>query len=61
MERIKKCNGYAAWMLHWITTDTVEGMEVYFCFHPDNECFFISSDPQQAVDSFSRKEFAYNG
>jgi hypothetical protein len=64
LEALKQVDGFEPWMLNWVfITEKRESANIvrdlYNCYHPDNECFLVTSDPEEVVKGFSK--FPYEG
>lgn len=63
-DTIKSTAGWEEWMNNWVgistyTTCSGDEMTVYMCFHPDYHCFLVTSDPQEAINGFTK--YPYEG
>ena len=65
---LSKVSGWEDWMKNWVSSDLVQlpndvvpcGKRIYYCFHPDYECFLATTDPEEAVAAFSKEKFKFD-
>ncbi|QAY02148.1 hypothetical protein VspSw1_76 [Vibrio phage VspSw_1] len=60
-QKLHAVDSWADWMDNWITIqlDPISNKPLHYCFHPDNYCFLVTSDPEEACNGFSK--YPYDG
>lgn len=64
MAVLKNTQGWQEWMGNWIETDYYsvgngQSITIYLCYHPDYECFLVTSDPHEAINGFTKYPYEY--